>query len=328
MAGRFLPEKLDYKFIKRAKFAFILSATLIVISIGSLATRGLNFGIDFAGGVQIDVQTPSAPDLDAIRGAVSALNLGQPVVQEASDPLRENAVFIRLPAQSDGPAPEGEDAAEAERAEQRAADAVKAALVRLYPDIDLSTASVAVVGPKVSNELIQDGVVALLIALAAMLLYIWVRFEKEFSLGAIAALAHDVIITLGVFSMLQMEFGLAIVAALLTIIGYSMNDTVVVFDRVREEMRKYKTMALPELLDMAINRTLSRTVMTSLTTLLALISLFVLGGQVLRGFAFAMIFGVIIGTYSSIFVAAPVLNVLGVRRQPLTDDALGVTSSS
>ena len=171
-----------------------------------------------------------------------------------------------------------------------------------------------VVGPKVSAELIASGTIAVIVAIMAVLVYIWFRFEWQFGIGAVVALVHDVAITIGMFAALQLEFNLSIIAALLTIVGYSLNDTVVVFDRVREELRRYKSMPLPELLDLAINRTLSRTTMTSLTTLLALFALYVFGGEVIRGFTFAMIWGVVIGTYSSVFIAAPLLLYLNVKR--------------
>jgi SecD/SecF fusion protein len=190
--------------------------------------------------------------------------------------------------------------------------AVEAALQEVVPDIEFT--SVESVGPKVSNELIQTAVIAVLLAIGAVLVYIWLRFEWQFALGAVAALVHDVVLTIGIFSELQIQFDLAIIAALLTIVGYSLNDTVVVFDRVRENLRKYKKKALSEVLNISINETLSRTMMTSVTTLLALVALFILGGDVIRGFVFAMIWGVIVGTYSSIFVASTILLWLGVKR--------------
>ncbi len=307
MVGRFLVTETKYKFIERRMLAFVLSAALIAVSAVSLATRGLNFGIDFVGGVLVDVETPVEPDINQIRGVVSELGLGPVEVQRAVDSQRPNAVLIRVRAQGGG----GEAA---ERAQQAARAEVEDALIGLYPGLDLSGARIDVVGPKVSEELVWAGVTAVVSALILMLIYILFRFDWQFSVGAVAALVHDVFITLGVFSFFQIEFGLPIVAALLTIVGYSMNDTVVVFDRVREELRRYKRMPLNDLLNMSINRTLARTIMTSVTTLLALVPLFLFAGETLRGFSFAMIFGVIIGTYSSVFVAAPVLMLLGVKR--------------
>jgi len=209
--------------------------------------------------------------------------------------------MVRIQAQ------EGEEAVSVEVIER-----VEAALSEVVPDIEF--VSVESVGPKVSGELIQTAAIAVLLAIGAVLIYIWLRFEWQFALGAVAALVHDVILTIGIFSELQIKFDLAIIAALLTIVGYSLNDTVVVFDRVRENLIKYKKKDLKEVLNISINETLSRTFMTSVTTLLALVSLFVLGGDVIRGFVFAMIWGVIVGTYSSIFVASAILLWLGVKR--------------
>jgi preprotein translocase subunit SecF len=191
-------------------------------------------------------------------------------------------------------------------------ETVENALIDVSPSIRF--VSVESVGPKVSGELIQTAVIAVLLAIGAVLIYIWLRFEWQFALGAVAALVHDVLLTIGVFAVVQIKFDLAIIAALLTIVGYSLNDTVVVFDRVRENLRKYKTRSLSEVLNLSINETLSRTVMTSVTTLLALISLYILGGDVIRGFVFAMIWGVIVGTYSSVFIASSILLKLGVKR--------------
>ena len=196
---------------------------------------------------------------------------------------------------------------------------VEAALRAVVPDIKI--VSVESVGPKVSGELIQTAVIAVLLAIAAVLVYIWLRFEWQFALGAVAALVHDVVLTIGLFSELQIQFDLAIIAALLTIVGYSLNDTVVVFDRVRENLRKYKRKPLKEVMNISINETLSRTVMTSVTTLIALVALIVLGGDVIRGFVFAMLWGVIVGTYSSVFVASAILLKLGVKRDWSKPDA-------
>lgn len=246
---------------------------------------------------------PPLPPLDDIRANLSALGLGNIQAQEFGGP---DTLLIRVETQD---AAEGEDEGDAQ---QRAADLVRTTLLEMAPMCILRT---EVVGATVSGELIRNGVLAIVIALVLMLAYIWFRFDGwQFSVGAVAALVHDVLITLGVLSLTGFEFNLPSIAAILTIIGYSMNDTVVVYDRIREKMRKYKKMPMDELINFAINKTLSRTIMTSVTTLIALGSLFVLGGEVLRGFSFTMIWGVVIGTYSSIFVAAPVLLVLGVRQ--------------
>ncbi len=237
--------------------------------------------------------------------------LGDVTITEVFDPTfgpEKNVAMIRIQAQDD------EESVSAQMIED-----VEAALAEAVPDIRFI--SVESVGPKVSGELIQTAVIAVVLAMAAVLAYIWMRFEWQFAVGAVAALVHDVLLTIGIFSELQIRFDLAIIAALLTIVGYSLNDTVVVFDRVRENLRKYKKMELKEVLNLSINETLSRTVMTSVTTLLALISLYVLGGDVIRGFVFAMIWGVIVGTYSSIFVASAILLWLGVKRDWSKTDA-------
>ncbi len=313
---RLIPNDINVPFLDHRRAALIASALAFALACVFFVTPGLNLGIDFRGGVLIDIETPEEPDVERIRTAVNGLGLGGDVqVQRAVDRLRPNAVLIRVEAQ------EGEGA-EAETAQQRARDAVLRALSGLYPTLDESTASVEVVGPKVSGELVRAGAIAMVLALLLMLTYIWVRFERRFSIGAIVALVHDVVITLGVFAFARLEFNLSIIAALLTIVGYSMNDTVVLYDRVREEMRRFKKKDVADIINLAINKTLSRTLMTSLTTLLALIALFVIGGQVLRGFSFAMILGVVIGTYSSIFVAAPILLLTGVTQGALDDQAI------
>jgi len=265
---------------------------------------GLNFGIDFRGGTTIRTEAQAPVDIAAYRDALSPLGLGDVAITEVFDPAfgaDRNVASVRIQAQ---------EGAEAITPDQ--INAVRGALQGV--DSTLSFAAVDSVGPKVSGELIRSAIISIVLALAAVLFYIWLRFEWQFSLGAVAALVHDVVLTIGIFSVLQIRFDLAIIAALLTIVGYSLNDTVVVFDRVRENLIKYKKRPLRELLTLSINETLSRTVMTSVTTLLALISLFVLGGDVIRGFVFAMIWGVIVGTYSSIFVASSVLLYLGVKR--------------
>jgi preprotein translocase subunit SecF len=228
---------------------------------------------------------------------MQTLELGEVQIQQFGTPTD---VLIRVA--------EAADAASTER-DLSAVDAMRQDL-----EGEFEIRRVEIVGPQVSRELIQTGLLAVVGAIGSMLIYIWFRFEWQFSVGAVMALVHDVILTIGVFSLLQLDFNLSILAAILTIVGYSMNDTVVVYDRVRENLRKYKKMDISELLDIAINQTLSRTVMTSVTTLLALIALYTLGGEVIRGFTFAMIWGVIVGTYSSIFIAAPLLILLSVKR--------------
>jgi len=295
-----------------------ISAVLVLASILSAFVIGMNFGIDFKGGTTIRTQSAQPVDVGAYRSAIDTLGLGDVSIAEIFDPTfdeDQNVAMIRIQAQED-----------AEAAAASMVEGVRAALQTVAPDILF--VSVESVGPKVSGELIQSAALAVLLAIAAVLFYIWLRFEWQFALGAVVALVHDILLTIGIFSILQIKFDLAIIAALLTIVGYSLNDTVVVFDRVRENLRKYKKLALVDVLNLSINETLARTVMTSVTTLLALISLFVLGGDVIRGFVFAMIWGVIVGTYSSVFIASGVLLRLGVTRDWNKPDAKAGTQFS
>ena len=292
---KLLPDETHVPFIRFRMIAFVVSLLAVLASITLVAVMGLNFGIDFRGGTMIEVGTEGPADLADMRGRLGNLGLGDVQVQTFGAP---DDVLIRVATQPGGA-----------EAQQEVVTKVRAEL-----GTNVEYRRVEVVGPTVSGELIEAGVLAIVLAVGMMLVYIWFRFEWQFSVGAVIALVHDVVITLGLFAVLQLEFNLSIIAALLTIVGYSMNDTVVVYDRVREKLRKYKRMPLPELLDLAVNKTLSRTVMTSVTTLLALLALFIFGGEVISGFTFAMIWGVIIGTYSSIFVAAPLLLMLGVKR--------------
>lgn len=301
MAWRFriVPEKTNVRFMSVRKLAFGLSGVLGVVSIVLLLSLGLNFGIDFRGGTLIQVKTPGPADIAVMRSTVGGLGLGDVSLQTFGS---DEEVLIRVERQP------GEAAAQ-----QAAVDAVKGALEGTF-GADIEYRRVEFVGPQVSSELVRDGALALGLALIAMLIYIWFRFEWQFSVGAILATVHDVILTFGFFALTGLEFNLSVVAAFLTIVGYSINDTVVVYDRVRENLRKYKKMDLRDLLNLSVNDTLSRTTLTSLTTLLALTALAVVGGPVIAGFVLAMIWGVLIGTYSSVFVAAPILLYLGVRR--------------
>ena len=304
MRLRLVPEITNWDFFSRSKLWLGISAVMVVIAFGSFLVQGLNYGIDFRGGTTIRTESPTPVDVGAYRDAVAPLGLGDITITEVFDPTfadDQNVAMIRIQAQ------DGQEAVSPETVQQ-----VEDALATFAPDIRF--VSVESVGPKVSGELIQTAIIAVVLAIGAVLIYIWLRFEWQFALGAVAALVHDVILTIGIFSELQIRFDLAIIAALLTIVGYSLNDTVVVFDRVRENLRKYKQTPLKEVLNQSINETLSRTMMTSVTTLIALIALFILGGDVIRGFVFAMIWGVIVGTYSSIFVASALLLRLGVKR--------------
>jgi preprotein translocase SecF subunit len=297
---RLVPDQTTIQFVRWRNWAYLISGALVALSLVLLPTKGLNFGIDFEGGTLIEVQMPGeAPDLAGMRSLLGGLGLGEVALQEFGDPTD---ILIRIERQS------GEEATEL-----AAVDMVKSALAESYGE-DLSYRRVEFVGPKVSGELLWAGTQAVLYALIAILVYIWFRFEWQFGVGAVVALVHDVALTLGVFSLLGLEFNLSTVAAILTIIGYSLNDTVVVYDRVRENLRRYKSMSLPDLLDRSLNETLARTLMTSLTTLIALGALFVFGGPVIRDFTFAMIWGVVVGTYSSIFIATPLLLQLNIRR--------------
>ena len=314
---KLVPDSTSIPFTKMKMAAVALSAAMVVGAVFALFTIGLNFGIDFRGGVTIEVVDSDPIDITAVRNTVSPLGLGNISVQTTKDfASSQEAIVVIIEQQQVTEESEGEnsDVATAnENAQQEAAAKVQEALLALLGD-DMEVRKVDVVGPTVSGELIQKGIMAVVLAVAMMLVYIWFRFEWQFSAGAIVALVHDVVITLGLFAFTQLKFELAIIAAVLTIVGYSMNDTVVVYDRVRENLRKYKQKPLSELVDLSINETLSRTVMTSVTTLLALVSLAVFGGEVLRGFTLAMIWGIVIGTYSSIFVASPFLLMTGVKR--------------
>ncbi|WP_435312401.1 protein translocase subunit SecF [Primorskyibacter sedentarius] len=304
MRLRLVPETTNWDFFSRPKLWLGISVVMIVLAMLSFGLRGLNYGIDFRGGTTIRTQSEQSVDVGAYRDALAGLELGDVTISEVFDPSfgdDQNVAMVRIQAQddTDSVAPETILAAEA-------------ALTEVAPDIKF--VSVESVGPKVSGELIQTAVIAVALAIVSVLVYIWLRFEWQFALGAVIALVHDVVLTIGVFSEVGIKFDLAIIAALLTIVGYSLNDTVVVFDRVRENLRRYKKKDLKDVLNLSINETLSRTFMTSITTLIALIALFVLGGDVIRGFVFAMIWGVVVGTYSSIFVASAILLRLGVKR--------------
>ncbi len=298
---RLVPENTSIPFIAWRKVFFAFSIAMVAAAIVLFAVRGLNYGIDFRGGVLLDVRTDGPADLASMRSTLSGLGLGEVALQEFGAP---DTVLIRLQEQDGG-----------EAAQQAAVSAVKEVL---GPNVEYRRTEF--VGPKVSDELFRDGLYAVAAAMFAMLVYIWFRFEWQFGLAAVVALVHDVVSTIGLFALLGLEFNLSTVAAMLTIAGYSINDTVVVFDRVRENLRRYKTLDLAEVFNLSINATLSRTTMTSMTTLLALFALYILGGEVIKGFSLAMIWGVVIGTYSSICVAVPLLLYLNVRRGAPSQD--------
>jgi len=290
-----IPTNTNIAFISRKMAFFLFSGLLVLASIGIFAVKGLSYGIDFKGGIMIEVRLPQAADMGGMRDKLGNLGLGEVALQEFG---QATDVLIRMQRQKGG-----------EAEQQSAVAKVKEAL-----GADVNYRRTEFVGPKVSEELFWDGVMAVSFAILAILVYIWFRFEWQFGMGAVLALVHDVITTIGLFSLLGLEFNLSTVAAILTIAGYSINDTVVVYDRVRENLRKFKKLKLPELLNNSINQTLSRTVMTSVTTLLALLALFFLGGEVIHDFSLAMIWGVVIGTYSSVCLAVPVLLYLNIRR--------------
>ena len=305
MRLKLVPNETAINFFGKSNVFFGFSVFAVILSAITYVILGLNFGIDFKGGTSIRSESREELDIAKYRVALSSLNLGDVTISEVFDPTFEadqNVALIRIEAQ------DGQEAVTSE--------IVETMLKTLKRDVseDISFQAVESVGPKVSGELIKKAVMAILLAIGAVLFYIWLRFEWQFALGAVSALIHDIILTVGIFSVLQIKFDLAIIAALLTIVGYSLNDTVVIFDRVRENLRKYKKKPLIDVMNLSINDTLSRTIMTSLTTLLALLALFTLGGDVIRGFVFAMIWGVVVGTYSSVFVASNILLLLGVKR--------------
>ena len=290
----------DIKFSYFYRKLNILSLIFIIFSILVLLFKGLNLGVDFKGGTLIEVRTEnSITNIAEIRRSFLKMNLGDVAVKKFG---KENDYLVKI-----------------EISKSDDENFIKSINEKLSADLgsDVNFRRVENVGPKVSKELLRAGLLAISLSLAAMLFYIWIRFEWQFSLGAIIALIHDVIITVGIFSFLSYEVNLSIVAAVLTIVGYSMNDTVVIFDRIRENLKKYSKLSIVDISDLSTNQTLSRTLITSVTTLLALCSIYIFGGAILKGFSFAMIIGVIIGTYSSIFVAAPILNYTKVSQKTI-----------
>ena len=290
---KLIKQNTNIQFLKYKKITLSISIIFCLISFFSLFINGLNFGIDFKGGSLIEVKSGQSINISNVRSRLSLLNLGDVQIQNFGS---DKNVLVRVEASSS----------------ENNSSVLSSITNELQSFGEIQRTEV--VGPKISSELIQKGILAIISAVGLMLFYIWIRFEWQFSLGAVLALIHDVVITIGIFSFFQIEFNLSIIAALLTIIGYSMNDTVVVYDRIRENLRKYKKQDLYDLINSSINQTLSRTVLTSFTTLLALFSLYIFGGQVIKGFTLAMIIGVFIGTYSSTFIASQLLHILGVKR--------------
>ena len=279
----------NINFVSKFKKANIVSITLFIISLIFIIFKGLNYGIDFKGGTLIELRTEASVQTSSIRDSLNSMDLGDVNVKNFG---KDGDYLIKVEQKNIG--------------NNNIIPKIKKTLSSsLNSEVDFRR--VENVGPKVSAELLKSSIIAISLALAAMLFYIWVRFEWQFSVGSIIALFHDVIITLGIFSFLSLEINLSIIAAVLTIVGYSMNDTVVIYDRIRENLGKFHKLDISDIANLSINETLARTIITSVTTLLALFSIFILGGEILRGFSFAMILGVLIGTYSSIFVASPIL---------------------
>ena len=289
----------NINFVSKFRRANLASVVIFILSIFFISFKGLNYGIDFKGGTLIELRVENNIDASSIRESLNSMDLGDINVKKFG---KEGDYLIKVEQK--------------EKNNSNLIPEIKSKLTD-YLNTDVDFRRVENVGPKVSSELLESSIIAVSLALTAMLFYIWVRFEWQFSLGSIIALLHDVIITLGIFSVLSLEINLSIIAAVLTIVGYSMNDTVVIYDRIRENLLKYTKISIGDISNLSINETLARTIITSVTTLLALISIYILGGEILRGFSFAMILGVIIGTYSSIFVAAPILKFFKVNYKTL-----------
>ena len=292
----FFPHNLRIPFMRYKGLCFALSLIFMAASLGLYLTKGLNYGVDFVGGSLIEVQHKNGPaPLSEMREKLNALGIGSVQIQSFGS---DTDVLIRVEQQKGG------------EAEQQVA--MKKVIDTLGPEY--TQRRIEVVGPAVSSELRRTGLIAVFASIIAIIIYVWFRFEWQFAAGTVVALLHDVLVTVGVFSLLGLEFDLSIVAALLTILGYSVNDSVVVSDRIRENLRKFKRMDLNELLNISINETLSRTILTGMTAIAGIMALLIFGGEVIRNFSFAMLFGIIIGTYSSMFIAAPLLGYLGVKR--------------
>ena len=295
---KLIPDHTKIDFIGSRYIGFAVTAIMIIGSIFLLATKGLNYGIDFTGGTLVEISTEKTPELASLREDLNNLNLGEISIQEFGAP---NNLLIRVPSQ------DSEDPA----VQKAAVDTVKAEIEKDYPDVDYRR--VEFVGPQVGKELKVKGLIAVIAAMVGIMAYVWFRFEWQFGVAAVVTLAHDVFAVLGFMAIMGRNFDLSSLAALLMVAGFSINDTVVIFDRIREMMRKYRKKPMAEIANLAINDTLSRTVMTSLVTLLSLIALAVFGGEVIRGFTEALLFGFVVGTYSSIYVASAILLFLGLR---------------
>jgi len=296
---RIVPDDTKFDFMRFRRVSFVMSAALSIVAIAAYFFVGLNFGIDFVGGTLIEIRTKSGPaDLAQMRTALSKLELGEPQLQQFGSP---QDVLIRISQQPGG-----------EEAQQAAVAKVREALSQLYGN-EIEYRRVEVVGPRISSELLSYGIIGLILAIGSIFIYLWFRFEWQFALGAMVANVHDLVLTIGFMSLAQIDFDLTSIAALLTILGYSLNDTVVIYDRIREMLRRYKRMPMADLLNTSVNATLSRSIITHLTTTLALLALLFFGGQAIHSFTATMTFGVVlVGTYTSVFIAAPILIYLGV----------------
>lgn len=302
MLLKLVPQETKINFIGARKIAAVMSITLAIASIILFAVNSLNYGIDFKGGITVEVGHESeAVPIVELRELMASMQLGDVTVKRFGS---DQEVLIRIERQPGGDA-----------AQSQAMSNVRSTISEAFPELVYRQGNI--IGPVVSGELKRDGTIAVTVAVFLVLLYIWFRFEWQFGLGAVIALVHDVLLTIGFFAITRLEFNLTIIAALLTIVGYSLNDTVVVYDRVRENIRKYRKLEMTEVLNLSLNQTLSRTLMTSVTTLLALFALYFLGGEAISGFTAAMIWGVVIGTYSSVFVASPLLLFFKIRRESM-----------
>ena len=302
---RIVPDDTKFNFMRFRRISFPVSAALSIVAMLLYFLHGLNFGIDFVGGTLIEVQSKTGPaDLAKMRSTLGGLNLGDIQLQQFGEATN---VLIRLPQQPGG-----------EQAQQAAVEKVRASL-----GSDIEYRRIEVVGPRVSTEFLANGTFGLVLAIIAILIYLWFRFEWQFALGAMIANVHDLVLTIGFMSLLQIDFDLTSIAALLTILGYSLNDTIVIYDRIREMLRRYKRMSMPDLLNISVNATLSRSIITHVTVTLALLALFFFGGHAIHSFTTTMLFGVVlVGTYTSVFIAAPILIYLGVgqgRNAAITD---------
>lgn len=296
MTLKLFPNKPTFNFMGKRWYGFAFSIAFTLLSLGLVFTKGLNLGIDFTGGILMEIETPKTADLSLMRESLSGQGFGEVSLQNIGD---DKNVMIRIQV--------------SENDEQaKITQHVKAILAeKLGEGIDYR--KIDYVGPTVGSELVQSGVIAILLSFASIMMYVWFRFEWQYGLGAILALIHDAIMVVGFFALTRFEFGLTAIAAILTIVGYSINDSVVIYDRIRENMRKFKKMAVFDLLNLSVNETLSRTILTASTTLLAALALAIFGGEVIKGFSWAMVFGVIVGTYSSIYISAPTLIYLKIR---------------